>query len=89
MAVSLYCFFALCLSSVVVCFPGSLCTTEELAKENFKKLAIANNDLALHIHSVLAPASKENMFFSPLSLSTAFGMLYYGTKGKTAQVCIN
>lgn len=65
---------------------GTLGYGVNLAQENLKRLSTANNDMALNIHRRLADQTTENVFFSPLSLSTAFGMLYYGTRGNTAQV---
>lgn len=76
------------LASLTVCFAATLCTPEEIANENAKKLAEANNELALSIYRQISSQTSENIFFSPLSLSTAFGMLYYGTKGQTAKVSI-
>jgi len=61
------------------------CTLAEMAQENLRKLAVANNELALQLHKRLSAGSSENVFFSPLSLSTAFGMLFYGAKGDTAK----
>jgi len=40
--------------------------------------------LALNIIRQLE-SEKDNVFFSPLSLSSAFGMLYYGAKSETAK----
>ncbi|CAL1292433.1 unnamed protein product [Larinioides sclopetarius] len=58
---------------------------EEMDRENLQKLSLANNELAFNLHRRLASRSSDNVFFSPLSVSTAFGMLFYGTRGNTAQ----
>lgn len=78
-------FSLIILAAASVCFASTSCTPEEIADENTKKLSKANNILALNVYRQLSSQSSENIFFSPLSLSTAFGMLYYGTKGKTAK----
>jgi len=56
--------------------------------DNFKKLATANNHLALSIHKELTTkaTSSGNVFFSPFSLTSAFGMLYLGSRGETERV---
>lgn len=81
-----FCVFFLAI--VTICLAGTSCTSEEIADENVRKLAEANNEFAIGIFKRLAPQSSENIFFSPLSMSSAFGMLYYGTKGETAKVSI-
>ncbi|KAF8773438.1 Serpin B4 like protein [Argiope bruennichi] len=53
--------------------------------ENIQKLAIANNELAFNLHRKLVSNSSKNVFFSPLSISTAFGMLFRGARGDTAE----
>ncbi|GBN03816.1 Serpin B8 [Araneus ventricosus] len=75
-------FFAFCaaLSSARV-----ISAEQEEARENLRKLSLANNELAFNLHRRLASRSSDNVFFSPLSVSTAFGMLFYGTRGNTAQ----
>ncbi|GIY88727.1 leukocyte elastase inhibitor [Caerostris darwini] len=56
-----------------------------MARENLQKLALANNELAFNLHRKLAASSSENIFTSPLSISSAFGMLFYGARGDTAE----
>lgn len=65
------------------------CTASELAHDNLVKLATANNELALNLHKSLSTGSQENVFFSPLSISTAFAMLFYGARGDTAEVSLH
>ncbi|KFM58296.1 putative serpin-like protein, partial [Stegodyphus mimosarum] len=57
----------------------------QAAEDHLKKLAIASNNLALNLHRKLSSGSSSNVFFSPFSISTAFGMLYCGARGETAQ----
>ncbi|XP_055950489.1 serpin B6-like [Argiope bruennichi] len=75
-------FFALCFSLTSA---GVIFAPEELDRENLSKLSLANNELAFNLHRRLASGSSGNVFFSPLSISTAFGMLFYGARGNTAQ----
>ncbi|GIY88726.1 uncharacterized serpin-like protein TK1782 [Caerostris darwini] len=57
-----------------------------MARENVQKLALANNELAFNLHRKLAASSSsDNVFFSPLSISSAMGMLFYGARGDTAE----
>ena len=49
------------------------------------RLSDANNRLGLSLMKNLNDDNKENVFFSPLSLSTALAMLYSGAKGTTAE----
>ncbi|GBO29683.1 Serpin B4 [Araneus ventricosus] len=58
---------------------------EDVYRENIRKLTFANNELAFNLHRRLVSRSSENVFFSPLSISTIFGMLFYGTRGNTAE----
>jgi len=46
-------------------------------------IAAANNHLSLELFHHLY-RENENVFYSPLSISSAFGMLYLGAKGDTA-----
>ncbi|GFY67358.1 hypothetical protein TNIN_430641 [Trichonephila inaurata madagascariensis] len=64
---------------------GTSCTPTEMAQENLQKLALASNELAFNLLRKLNTESK-NIFFSPFSISTAFGMLFYGSGGDTAEV---
>ena len=47
-------------------------------------LSSANNRLSLNLMNHLSDG-KQNVFISPFSISTAFGVLYSGAKGKTAE----
>ncbi|GIY24021.1 serpin B4 [Caerostris darwini] len=47
-------------------------------------VANANNYFGLQLYKMLAKEGK-NVFFSPFSLSTALGMLFYGARNKTMQ----
>ncbi|GBM64610.1 Leukocyte elastase inhibitor [Araneus ventricosus] len=60
------------------------CTADELMEKNVEKLAMANNDLALKLYRKLSTDSPGNLAFSPLSLSIAFGMLFYAARENTA-----
>ncbi|GIY05740.1 uncharacterized serpin-like protein TK1782 [Caerostris extrusa] len=62
------------------------CAPDAMARENVQKLALANNELAFNLHRKLAASSSsDNVFFSPLSISSAMGMLFYGARGDTAE----
>ncbi|GFT91681.1 serpin B6 [Nephila pilipes] len=54
-------------------------------QENIRKLALVNNELAFKIYRKLIEDTTKNMFFSPLSISSVFNMLYYGSEGDTAK----
>ncbi|GFR23013.1 serpin B8 [Trichonephila clavata] len=60
------------------------CTSKEMVKINFSKLAVANNDLAFNLLRKLNTESK-NVFFSPFGISMALGMLLHGSGGDTAE----
>ncbi|KAF8773442.1 Serpin B8 like protein [Argiope bruennichi] len=77
--------FGIFLVICIVACAGDISTAEDVAEENLQKLALANNELAFNLHRRLSSGSSKNVFFSPLSISTAFGMLFYGTRGKTAE----
>ncbi len=49
------------------------------------KVAEASNAFALHLYQSLQPGFvSENLFFSPMSISTALSMTHLGTRGDTA-----
>lgn len=54
------------------------------AAPSVKTLADGNNRFALSLYLRLQ-SRQGNLFFSPLSLSTALGMVYAGSRGRTAQ----
>ncbi|MFH0801773.1 MAG: serpin family protein [bacterium] len=49
-----------------------------------RTLAEGNNRFALSLYLRLR-SRQENLFFSPMSLTTALGMVYAGSRGRTAQ----
>ncbi|CAL1297711.1 unnamed protein product [Larinioides sclopetarius] len=64
---------------------GGISSREDIYSGNIRKLTFANNDLAFNLYRKFVSGSSENVFFSPLSISTVFGMLFYGTRGNTAE----
>ncbi|GFR30187.1 serpin B8 [Trichonephila clavata] len=87
MAIKMTC-VSLLVTLVAVVVPlssaGTSCTQTEMAQENLQKLALASNELAFNLLRKLNTES-QNVFFSPFSISTAFGMLFYGSRGDTAE----
>ncbi|GBM64599.1 Serpin B8 [Araneus ventricosus] len=77
--------FGAFLATCIAVSAGRIFSPEDMAKENLRKLALANNELAFNLHRSLASGSSKNIFFSPLSISTAFSMLLYGARGETAE----
>jgi len=51
---------------------------------DIKNITDANNQFAFDYYSKLASKEKDNIFFSPFSISAAFVMTYEGAKGQTA-----
>ena len=51
--------------------------------ENLSILVNGNNQTAIDLYGKLSHKNKENIFFSPFSISTAFGMTFAGARGKT------
>ncbi|GBM18216.1 Serpin B6 [Araneus ventricosus] len=78
-------FSALLILCVALASAGTSCNRQEMSRENLQKLAFANNELAFNLHRKLVSGSPKNVFFSPMSISSAFAMLFYGAKGNTAQ----
>ncbi|CAL1297716.1 unnamed protein product [Larinioides sclopetarius] len=82
-SISVYC---ACLAfCVALTSAGEISDREDATTENLRKLTLANNELAFNLHQRLVSGSSENLFFSPLSISTAFGLLFYGARGETAE----
>ena len=54
----------------------------QIAPEDYEELAAGNHEFALALLSELDPAG--NLLFSPLSIRTAFAMVYAGAQGQTA-----
>ncbi|XP_042901651.2 iripin-2 [Parasteatoda tepidariorum] len=59
---------------------------EQDIKVKVGQLAAANNHLALKLYKQLANGYTKNIFFSPLSLSMAFGMLFHGARDNTIKI---
>lgn len=56
-----------------------------IASEDINNIVNANNKFALELHSILSNENpRENIFFSPYSISTAMAMVYEGARGDTA-----
>jgi len=69
------------LSIFVLLFPGMM-IFNNLYSENFNSFIKGNNQFAIDLYKQMS-RSNENIFFSPISISNAFAMLYAGTDGKT------
>jgi len=55
-------------------------------KESIESSVVeANNQFSFEFYNQVATNNDENVFFSPLSVSTAFAVTYEGTKGKTSE----
>src|SRR5262245_21991449 len=57
-------------------------TAPQVSSEERAALVAGANDFAMRLHHELA-ASDGNLVYSPLSISTAFAMLYAGARGDT------
>ena len=74
-------------------FPWWLClrltvvTITAAAETDLKKLGSANNGFALEMYKQISDADGDggNVFFSPISVTTALAMTYTGARGTTAQ----
>jgi serpin B len=53
--------------------------------ESANQMAVSNNYFGLNLLKKLSQINDENVFISPFSISSALGMLFLGTKEKTAQ----
>lgn len=53
--------------------------------ENEKEIVRGSNQFSLELYSNISKKEKRNIFFSPLSISSAFIMVYEGADGKTAE----
>jgi serine protease inhibitor len=54
-------------------------------QEGVQEVVNANNKFAFDFYNQILETEKENLFFSPYSLSTALAMTYEGAKGQTAE----
>jgi len=54
--------------------------------KDYEDLVEANNEFAINLYKLYSQKFKnENIFFSPISISCGFAMLYEGARGKTAE----
>ncbi|HNZ52457.1 MAG TPA: serpin family protein [Candidatus Pacearchaeota archaeon] len=53
--------------------------------KGIQEVVNANNQFAFDLYSELAKTEKDNIFYSPYSISAALAMTYEGAKGKTAE----
>ncbi|MGC8979739.1 serpin family protein [Caldisericum sp.] len=69
--------------------PVSTTTSTTINNTGYKANSVveANNQFSLDLYKrySLIKANKENIFFSPFSISSAIAMVYEGAKGKTAE----
>lgn len=76
------------LSSLLLLFLalGLICEASSPKLQNIKAVIEANNRFAFDLYHLYSQKYKEeNIFFSPLSISSAFSMLYEGARGETAE----
>ncbi|MBI2108232.1 serpin family protein, partial [Candidatus Woesearchaeota archaeon] len=52
--------------------------------QGMEEVVNANNKFAFELYSELDKSEKENIFYSPYSISAALAMTYEGAKGQTA-----
>jgi len=71
---------------VMLCCVTALCSVPTPGPEDnwIQPLVSGNNAFALEMYAKLKNGDKE-LFFSPYSISTAFGMVYAGARGRTAE----
>ncbi len=75
----------LILSTMMLMFLAAMlpATGQAETRPSMDDLAWGNNRFALNLYLRLR-GSQGNLFFSPMSLSTALGMVYAGSRGRTA-----
>ncbi|GFR30169.1 serpin B10 [Trichonephila clavata] len=54
-------------------------------EKNLKKLASAHNEFALDLNREFLEIFPKNVFFSPLGIFSTLSMLYFGSRGNTAE----
>lgn len=57
---------------------------EDVSASELASLVSGNTEFALDLYRALAEGNKENLFFSPYSISLALAMTYAGARGETA-----
>ncbi|KAK6481266.1 protein Z-dependent protease inhibitor-like [Huso huso] len=65
---------------------STACKTQDLSSEDkptVNDLASKNIDFAMNLYRKIASQNDDNIFFSPLCISSAFAMLSLGAKGNT------
>jgi serpin B len=67
--------------------PGSPPKVDDtgFTQEGIDQVVTANNKFAFNFYNQIIEEEKENLFFSPYSLSTALAMTYEGANGLTAE----
>ncbi len=61
------------------------CLSDQAYPDSAASIAEANNKFSMRFYSRITEAGKGNQFFSPFSILCAFGMVYEGANGKTAE----
>jgi len=90
------CFFLLRISIALTTVLGTIgCSDDERVSREARAITSAERDLAgvvhgnnlfaLGLYDELRKQESGNVFFSPFSISAAFGMTYAGAKGETAE----
>ncbi|GFY67366.1 uncharacterized serpin-like protein TK1782 [Trichonephila inaurata madagascariensis] len=78
------CFVKAVVAFLVIAFNCSVGIASDDQDTDLKKVASINNEFALNLYQNLATGNTKNLFFSPISIFIALGMLYDGARGKTA-----
>lgn len=65
--------------------PAQVAPTDKINIIEAKTITEANNQFALNFYSQAAQDSNANLFFSPISIATAFVIAYEGARGDTAE----
>ena len=74
---------------VITLLALGICGSPSDIESNTNHLAKANNNFALHLYQTLAmDPDMDNIFFSPISISTALAMIFLGARGNTANQMI-